>query len=75
MRTCFAPFKKGDVVRLKSDFSYVNRELLVDEIYTIDQMFSDAGIVTLVGQEKNRTFPEGAFELLYSYGEISGEET
>ena len=75
MRTNFSPFKRGDVVRLKPDFPYVNRELLMDEIYTIDQMFSDAGIVSLVGQDKHKTFPEGAFELLYSYGEISGEET
>ena len=73
MKTNFSPFKSGDVVRIKSDFPYINRELLVDEIYTIDQMFSDAGIVSLVGQEKNKTFPEGAFELLYN-GEISGKE-
>ena len=73
MREKFAPFKKGDVVRLKSDFPYINRELLIDEIYTIDQMFSEAGIVTLVGQEKNRTFPEGAFQLLYN-GEHGGKE-
>ncbi len=66
MRTDFAPFKKGDVVRLNPDFHYVNRELLVDEIYTIDQMFPDAGIVTLIGQERNRTFPEGAFVLVRS---------
>jgi hypothetical protein len=66
MRTNFSPFKKGDVVRLKPDFPYINRELLVDEIYTIDQMFPDAGIVSLIGQDKNRTFPEGAFVLVRS---------
>ena len=73
MRTNFSPFKSGDVVRIKPDFPYINRELLVDEIYTIDQMFSDAGIVSLVGQEKNKTFPEGAFELLYD-GELNGKK-
>lgn len=74
MRTNFSPFKSGDVVRLKSDFPYVNRELLVDEIYTIDQMFPDAGIVSLVGQDKHKTFPEDAFQLLYN-GESIGKET
>lgn len=68
-----SPFKSGDIVRIKTDFPYINRELLVDEIYTIDQMFSDAGIVSLVGQEKNKTFPEGAFELLYD-GELIGKK-
>lgn len=74
MRTNFSPFKSGDVVRIKSDFPYINRELLVDEIYTIDQMFPDAGIVSLVGQGKGKTFSEDAFELLYD-GEMSGKET
>ena len=74
MRTNFSPFKSGDVVRLKSDFPYINRELLIDEIYTIDQMFPDAGIVSLVGQDKHKTFPEDAFQLLYN-GESIGKET
>ena len=64
MRTNFSPFKSGDVVRIKSDFPYINRELLVDEIYIIDQMFPDAGIVSLVGFTKGRTFPEDAFNLV-----------
>ena len=74
MRTNFSPFKSGDVVKLKSDFPYINRELLIDEIYTIDQMFPDAGIVSLVGQDKHKTFPEDAFQLLYN-GESIGKET
>lgn len=73
MRTDFSPFKKGDVVRIKRDFQYINHELLVDEIYTIDQMFPDAGIVSLIGFPKAKTFPENAFELLYN-GEMSGKE-
>lgn len=73
MNKNLSPFKSGDIVRIKPDFPYINRELLVDEIYTIDQMFSDAGIVSLVGQEKNKTFPEGAFELLYN-GELIGKK-
>jgi hypothetical protein len=68
-----SPFKSGDVVRIKRDFPYINQELLVDEIYTIDQMFSDAGIVSLVGQDKNKTFPEGAFEFLHN-GDMSAQE-
>lgn len=74
MKTNFSPFKSGDVVRIKSDFPYINRELLIDEIYTIEQMFSDAGIVSLVGFPKGKTFPEDAFELLYG-GEMNGKET
>lgn len=73
VRTNFSSFKSGDVVRLNPEFPYVNRELLVDEIYTIDQMFPDAGIVSLIGQDKHKTFPEGAFELIYN-GEMSGKE-
>lgn len=61
MRTDFSPFKSGDVVRLNPDFPYLNKDLLIDEIYTIDQMFPDAGIVTLVGFPKNLTFPENGF--------------
>jgi hypothetical protein len=73
MKTNFSPFKSGDIVKVKRDFPYINHQLLVDEIYTIDQMFPDAGIVSLIGQEKNKTFPEGAFEILYN-GEMSGKE-
>lgn len=73
VRPKFSPFHNGDIVRIKQDFPYVNRELLSDEIYTIDQMFPEAGIVTLIGHEKNKTFPEGAFELIYN-GEMSGKE-
>lgn len=73
VRPKFSPFKSGDVVRLKPYFPYINRELLIDEIYTIDQMFPDAGIVSLVGQDKHKTFPEGAFELIYN-GEMSGKK-
>lgn len=64
MRTNFSPFKSGDVVRIKRDFPYINQELLVDEIYTVDQMFPDAGIVSLIGQDKNKMFPEDAFILV-----------
>jgi hypothetical protein len=73
MRTNFSPFKSGDIVRIKKDFPYINRELLVDEIYTIDKMFPHAGIVSLIGQEWNKTFPEGAFEIVH--GVVNGEET
>ncbi len=64
MKVDFNTFKSGDVVRLKPGFPYVNRELLIDEIYIIDKMIADAGIVTLIGQQPNKTFPEDAFELV-----------
>jgi|688.fasta_scaffold1856033_2 hypothetical protein len=73
VRTNFSTFKPGDVVRIKRDFPYINQQLMIDEIYTIDQMFADAGIVSLVGQDKNKTFPEDAFELLHN-GEMSVKE-
>lgn len=73
MRTDFSPFKSGDIVRVKKGFPYINRELLADEVYTIDKMFPHAGIVSLIGQEWNKTFPEDAFELLHN-GEMSGKE-
>ncbi len=73
MRKNFSPFKSGDVVRVKKDFLYINRDLLFDETYVIDKMLSVAGVVTLIGQEPDKTFPEGAFELLY--GVNDGEET
>lgn len=64
MRKDFATFKSGDLVRLKPDFPYVNRTLLDGDIYTIDKMIPDAGIVTLIGLPSNKTFPEDAFELV-----------
>ena len=72
VRKDFQTFKSGDVVRLKPDFPYVNRTLLDKDIYTIDKMLSDAGIVTLKGYPYNKTFPDDAFEL-YD-GELSGKE-
>lgn len=73
MRTNFSPFKSGDVVRVKKDFLYINRDLLFDETYVIDKMLSVAGVVTLIGQESGKTFPEDAFELIY--GVTDGEKT
>ncbi len=64
IRKNFETFKSGDVVRLKPGFPYINRELLVDEIYIIDKMLADAGVVTLVGQQSNKTFPDEAFEIV-----------
>jgi hypothetical protein len=73
VRKDFNTFKSGDVVRIKQNFPYINRELLYGEIYTIDKMLGDAGVVTLVGQPSNKTFPDEAFELIYN-GELSGKE-
>ncbi len=73
IRKNFETFKPGDVVRLKPGFPYVNRELLTDEIYTIEKMISDAGIVTLKGFPHNKTFPDDAFELIHN-GELSGKD-
>ena len=73
IRKNFETFKPGDIVRVKPGFPYVSRDLLTDEIYTIEKMISDAGVVTLVGQQWNKTFPDEAFELLQD-GELSGKE-
>ena len=73
MRKNFHTFKSGDVVRVKRNFPYVNQHLLIDEIYTIDKMIADAGVVTLKGLPYNKTFPDEAFELLYN-GDMSGKE-
>lgn len=64
MRKNFATFTSGDQVRLKSDFPYVDRTLLDGDIYTIEKMIADAGIVTLKGYPSNKTFPDDAFELV-----------
>ena len=66
MRSNFSTFKSGDIVMVNREFRYIDHSLLCDEIYTIDQMFPDAGIVSLVGFPKNKTFPEGAFKLVSS---------
>ena len=60
----FNTFKPGDIVRVKPGFPYVNRVLLDGEIYIIDKMLADAGVVTLVGQQWNKTFPDDAFEIV-----------
>lgn len=64
MKKDFATFKSGDVVKVKRDHPFINQVLLCDEIYVIDKMIVDAGVVTLIGQEWNRTFPDEAFELV-----------
>lgn len=64
MKKNFNTFKPGDIVRVKPGFPYVNRVLLDGEIYTIDKMLADAGVVTLVGQQWNKTFPDDAFEIV-----------
>lgn len=73
MRTDFKTFKSGDKVRLKPDFPYVNRTLLDNDIYTIEKMLEVAGVVTLKGLPYNKTFPDGAFEIIHN-GELSGKE-
>ena len=70
MRTNFSTFKSGDVVMVNRDFKYVDHSLFFDEIYTIDQMFPDAGIVSLVGFPKNKTFPEDAFSLVSRHEDL-----
>lgn len=64
MRKDFHTFNNGDVVRVKRDFPFVDHSLLTEETYIIDKMLDDAGIVTLVGLQWNRTFPDEAFELV-----------
>ena len=64
IRKDFETFKPGDIVRVKPGFPYVNRVLLDGEIYIIDKMLADAGVVTLVGQQWNKTFPDDAFEIV-----------
>ncbi len=65
VRKNFKTFESGDVVKIKKDFPYINRDLLSDEIYVIDKMLDVAGVVTLVGQPPNITFPDDAFELVH----------
>ena len=64
VRKNFETFKPGDIVRVKPGFPYVNRVLLDGEIYTIDKMLADAGVVTLKGLPYNKTFPDDAFEIV-----------
>lgn len=64
MKKNFQTFKSGDVVRVKQDFPYVDHLTLTEETYIIDKMLADAGIVTLIGLQWNRTFPDDAFELV-----------
>jgi hypothetical protein len=64
MKKDFETFKSGDVVTVKRGFPYVNHVLLDGELYTIDKMLSAAGVVTLKGLPYNKTFPDGAFELV-----------
>jgi hypothetical protein len=73
VRKNFETFKPGDIVRVRPGFPYVNRVLLDGEIYTIEKMIADAGVVTLKGLPYNKTFPDEAFELIHN-GEMSGKE-
>lgn len=61
MRTDFHTFDSGDVV-IAIDHPSLNPEYItVGEIYVIDQMFDDAGIVSIIGFPRNKTFPEEIF--------------
>mgnify|MGYP003349807460 CR=1 FL=1 len=60
----FETFKSGDIVKVKPDFPYVDHLTLTEETYIIDKMIPDAGVVTLVDMEWNRTYPDEAFELV-----------
>lgn len=64
IRKNFDTFKSGDMVRLKPGFPYINRVLLDGDIYIIDKMIPDAGVVTLKGLPYNKTFPDDAFEMV-----------
>ena len=64
VRKDFNTFKPGDIVRVKPGFPYVNRVLLDGEIYIIEKMIADAGVVTLKGLPYNKTFPDDAFEIV-----------
>lgn len=64
IRKNFETFKSGDIVKVKRDFPYVNQVLLDGELYTIEKMIADAGVVTLKGLPYNKTFPDDAFELV-----------
>ena len=66
VRKDFETFKPGDIVRVKPGFPYVNRVLLDGEIYIIEKMIADAGVVTLKGLPYNKTFPDDAFEIVSS---------
>ncbi len=70
VRKNFETFKPGDIVRVKPGFPYVNRVLLDGEIYIIEKMIADAGVVTLKGLPYNKTFPDEAFELVVSSNEV-----
>ena len=74
IRTDFETFKSGDIVRVRPGFPYVNRVLLDGEIYTIEKMIADAGVVTLKGLPYNKTFPDEAFEMVtYDRQYINGD--
>lgn len=65
MRTDFNTFYPGDIVLANKRHPYYNSEWLgSQEIYTIEQMIPDAGIVTLVEIDSRKTFPDDIFILL-----------
>jgi hypothetical protein len=61
MRTEFDTFKSGDVV-VAIDHPFSNPAFIeIGKHYVIDQMFDDAGIVSIIGFPRNKTFPEDIF--------------
>lgn len=61
MRTDFHTFDSGDVV-IAIDHPFSNPEYIkAGEVYIIDQMFDYAGIVSIIGFPRNKTFPEEIF--------------
>lgn len=70
VRTNFATFKAGDVVKVKRDYPYINHNLFYRKTYVIMKMIEAAGVVTIKGFPYNQTFPDEAFELVGEKDEV-----
>lgn len=56
--------KSGDVVKIDPHFPFIDRTLFDSEVCVIDKMIDSAGIVTIRGHPKNKTFSVNAFDLI-----------
>lgn len=64
MRQIMKRLNREDVVRIDPDFLFIDRTMFESNVCVIDKMLDDAGVVTIQGQQWNKTFSVGAFDLI-----------
>lgn len=69
MRQILKKLKTGDIVKIDPNFPFIDRSMFESDVCIIDKMLDDAGVVTVCGQQWNKTFSVDAFDLIIEESE------